>query len=819
MENQSENLNQVPEFKLDNGFKLFPFFKTSQAAFFIFSLAIIFYSPSFNNEYALDDGIVIHQNSYVLKGVRGITDLLTKDTYDSFYRRMNAHDQLSGGRYRPLPSITYAIEQEIIGPYRSGLYMQVTDLNRNGILDSEPITYNGPSGKFESNYEYNDFVDQNNDGMAQPSECFYCWDLNKNFKNDLEEDLNQDGIFNEVDCQTYGAKLRHFVNIVLYAFCCLLFFQVLSKLIFSDKKDLAFLSALLFTIHPVHSEVVANVRGRDDLLSMLFILLTISHVLRFIDQYGRRHLVYAGIFSFLALMSKEYALLLIVLIPVLLYFFRPQSISVRQTILPIGGFIVGIVLMGFIDFRHLYFTDSQLLNFIVLAIFLIASLLAVFRKQIMNGNGMLSTFVVGCCTLLYVAFRLSAVNIAPSVPDTEILNNPFLFASGEEALATKVYMLMKGLYLQLWPGTLVADYSFKSIPYLSFSSTEFIVSALLHLCLLILAIVFTLRRHLLGFALITYLLFMVVISNLFFPTSIMFLESHLFHASLAFCIVLAYLITNGLTLLSLSKPGAARSSLLLLCMLLILLGCAKSWERSKDWKNDVTLFLKDVNNAPHSVLVLGNAGARWIDLADTREITGISISGQENTPLNTYNGTLVITDEELQLSGMKTKRESALKKGINFLEHAVELHPKYVNGMLNLGLAYYKLADDHKTILYWKLAERLYPNNPYLNNYYQVYSSNLRDRGMKAFMAGDTKKALIAFNKWTLLQPEEAEAWYQKAGAYYNLGWKHEAFLSYCRAVDLQPFNTTYTETMQKLGFKYTAPEKKVSKKDADKPC
>ena len=61
-------------------------------------LGFVFYITSINNEYALDDGIIIHQNDHVLKGVRGIKDIMTKDAYESFYRRMCATDQLAGGR-------------------------------------------------------------------------------------------------------------------------------------------------------------------------------------------------------------------------------------------------------------------------------------------------------------------------------------------------------------------------------------------------------------------------------------------------------------------------------------------------------------------------------------------------------------------------------------------------------------------------------------------------------------------------------------------------------------------------------------------------
>src|SRR6185295_7599301 len=80
-------------------------------------LAIGFYINSYQNEFAHDDSIVIIKNEYVLEGFAGIPDILTKDAYDSYYRQFNSSNQLSGGRYRPLSVVTFAIEQQFLGPH------------------------------------------------------------------------------------------------------------------------------------------------------------------------------------------------------------------------------------------------------------------------------------------------------------------------------------------------------------------------------------------------------------------------------------------------------------------------------------------------------------------------------------------------------------------------------------------------------------------------------------------------------------------------------------------------------------------------------
>ena len=62
-----------PKFEeLKNTFRFFPF-KSQKAPFIvIILLGLIFNLTTLNNEYALDDGIIIHQNDHVIKGIAGI---------------------------------------------------------------------------------------------------------------------------------------------------------------------------------------------------------------------------------------------------------------------------------------------------------------------------------------------------------------------------------------------------------------------------------------------------------------------------------------------------------------------------------------------------------------------------------------------------------------------------------------------------------------------------------------------------------------------------------------------------------------------------
>src|SRR3990172_8974354 len=96
--------------------KLFPFLSSFKSqAIFLAIIGFVFYFNSLSNEYALDDDIVILKNKYVQDGFKGIKKIMTRDAYDSFYNQMQSGAQLSGGRYRPLSIVTFAIETQFFG--------------------------------------------------------------------------------------------------------------------------------------------------------------------------------------------------------------------------------------------------------------------------------------------------------------------------------------------------------------------------------------------------------------------------------------------------------------------------------------------------------------------------------------------------------------------------------------------------------------------------------------------------------------------------------------------------------------------------------
>src|ERR1035441_2122688 len=66
--------------------------------------------------------------------------------------------------------------------------------------------------------------------------------------------------------------IGHFVNVLFYAFTCWLLFIILCMLF--EKKNLLipFVCTLLYTAHPIHTEVVDSIKSRDEIMCFLLML-------------------------------------------------------------------------------------------------------------------------------------------------------------------------------------------------------------------------------------------------------------------------------------------------------------------------------------------------------------------------------------------------------------------------------------------------------------------------------------------------------------------------------------------------------------------
>ncbi|KJJ85566.1 transmembrane and TPR repeat-containing protein [Candidatus Omnitrophus magneticus] len=98
-----------------------------------------------------------------------------------------------------------------------------------------------------------------------------------------------------------------------------IFFLIL--ILFKDKL-ISFLTALLFAIHPIHTEAVSYISGRADSLAVIFMILAFIFYIKFIEAPKNIFLIGTILSYLLALLSRENTLFFPVIILIYHYTFK-----------------------------------------------------------------------------------------------------------------------------------------------------------------------------------------------------------------------------------------------------------------------------------------------------------------------------------------------------------------------------------------------------------------------------------------------------------------------------------------------------------------
>ncbi|MDP4966057.1 MAG: glycosyltransferase family 39 protein, partial [Salibacteraceae bacterium] len=97
--------------------------------------------------------------------------------------------------------------------------------------------------------------------------------------------------------------LAHFVNVLLYGALCTLLFFVLKKLL--QQENVAFIASLLFAATALHTEVVANIKSLDEILSLSMGLLAWLFILKWNETKKTAPLIMALVAFLIGMFTKE----------------------------------------------------------------------------------------------------------------------------------------------------------------------------------------------------------------------------------------------------------------------------------------------------------------------------------------------------------------------------------------------------------------------------------------------------------------------------------------------------------------------------------
>lgn len=345
----------------------------------------------------------------------------------------------------------------------------------------------------------------------------------------------------------------HLVDIVLHGCCSILCFLVCRRLF--ESWQWAFGVAVLFALHPVHTEAVANITGRSEALAGCFFFIGLLAHIKYRSE-GRKPLLAVVSMCYLsAVLSKESAITFFG--AVLLYdfvFVSGDSTSPRSS-----------------------------------------------RPKVV----LYAPYVcMGAIAIAYLFIRYLAVGELVRVPYTEV-ENPMVFAPLRERWLTRFYLLTEYSRLLAWPISLSADYSFNQIPLLSIKDPRNVVTALVLGTYTALLYWSFDREKILFFGLAFIAVTFSVTANIFIPIGTLIGERLLYLPSFGFCVALGWAGQKAQTIWT---GPFSKKTLLVAVVAVSALFAVRTFSRNEDWRTNQSLFESAEKASPNSVKVNYNLG-------------------------------------------------------------------------------------------------------------------------------------------------------------------------------------------------------------------
>lgn len=132
-----------------------------------------------------------------------------------------------------------------------------------------------------------------------------------------------------IEHQFFGDNphVSHFFNLILYAILSAFFLVVIRKLLGEQYLLLSFITAIIFCVHPVHTEVVASIKNRDEILALIFSFWALDYGIKYIDEKKLLSLLMSAALFAVALISKLTVTSFIIFIPVAIIYFRKPELK------------------------------------------------------------------------------------------------------------------------------------------------------------------------------------------------------------------------------------------------------------------------------------------------------------------------------------------------------------------------------------------------------------------------------------------------------------------------------------------------------------
>lgn len=535
-----------------------------------------------------------------------------------------------------------------------------------------------------------------------------------------------------------GAKpwLSHLMNAVCYGFLCWILFGFTRALLSqrmnaSNAIQAAALTAIIFAIHPIHTEAVANIKGRDEIVAAMGALLGLWLMIRSVEEKNPTPLRIGAAVAFLAgLLAKENVITILAVAPVTLWWYKKTpAVKWASTLWPI---------------------------------------------------------VVAC--VAFILIRGAVTGLSPGEPPKELMNNPFLkiennnyvpFSAAEKS-ATIVYTMGKYVQLLFVPYPQTHDYYPRHIEIQNWSKPYVLISFLAWLFFLFLVIKGWKARTWLAYGIIFYVCTMSITANIVFPIGTNMSERFAFLPSVGFALIAGVGFSN---LLNSERRNMWKPVLIgVMCILTVM-----TVVRSRVWINNHILFTTDIHTSKRSAKLLNAVGGDLVTQSQTEKDPVKKMQMLKDAQGYLKQALEIHPNYKLSylLIGNSAFYLKDYEQAVDMFRHVLKLDSDFQEGKRNLGVALRDWGkqqgeESHNLAGAITLLEEAVQ---YLPNDFETYHL----LGVAHGQNGDTQEAIDNFKKEIELAPKNASGYYNLGIAYQHAGDEINAQKSFAQAKAIDP--------------------------------
>lgn len=414
----------------------------------------------------------------------------------------------------------------------------------------------------------------------------------------------------------------HLQSILVHLACTILVYFISLRI--TNKSDIAFMTSLLFGVHPIHTESITFITASFDILGFVFFFIAFYLYLKAEHNY-----LTSVIFALLAFFTYELTLMLPLLIFLYDMCFKKIERKNLTKKLKIYSYYFGGVL------------SYLLIRFSVLHI----------SKR---GDYLAGSFYSTMLTMTKVLLKYILLIMAP-------VNLNINHTVSKGILSYKTEILDKAVIAQ------------------SITDAHILVSLIVIVCLLIVAIKSFKKYPVISFCVGMFFIGLSPVLNVI-PQWVILAERYLYLSSFGFCLLLSFIIYKSYCwLLKKDKIKHLRIGIIMFFVFIVIFYSLSAFSRNKDWKDDTSIRLKAIEQSPDSHVLHYDLGAAYYEqgktsLAIEQYLQSLKIN--PNFEKARYNLGLAYEDQG--------KTDLAIEE----YKKAIEINPGYIKAHYALGILY-----------------------------------------------------------------------------------------------------------------------------------